>query len=200
MMRVNVFEGSRRLGLLLRIVWVVVALFFTNVDEPRVSITYETFAPLDEFRKASTGCNYSTDKIEPISRPIGEGRTASISLCFRAQSFGEDGKQLVPYLVKEDGTDENGKPKSSTWGNTKYSDVVESYAKRRGGEFVFSESDRLEAEAEYGRLRWQQIKTGVKASVIGWFVLLGLQVVAGWIIRGFMGIPRGRDERPTATP
>jgi len=50
-MKINVFEGSRRVALLLQIVWVIGRMIVLRMDTPSVSLTYETEGPSAPFVK-----------------------------------------------------------------------------------------------------------------------------------------------------
>lgn len=184
MARFNVFEGSRRIALLIKVVWAIGALVVGWTTSPYVSMEFSTSYPGAEFVK-SDDCKIGTDAVEFISRPIDNGRTVSVQLCFKALRA-DSGAEVVPYKV------ESGK----WWGNGPYTPDVTAYANARADSFKLSEADRRAAQEEWSSQRTRNIRNGVLFAVGGWVVLSLLQLLVGWIVRGFLGIPWGHDRRP----
>jgi hypothetical protein len=180
----NIFEGSRRIALLLRVIWVIGVGVFTFAQSPYVSLSFSTPSPTSPFvQTADNKCNIGTDGWKTVTREIETGKNVSVSLCFEAMAF-EDGRRLVPYKVDQKGL---------TWGNGPYSSEVEAYRDNRAGEFTLSESDQAAALQKWALARRGYIRSGLMVAIGGWVVLWLSQCVIGWIVRGFMGIPRGQD-------
>jgi hypothetical protein len=184
MARFNVFEGSRRIALLIKVVWAIGAVAVGWTNSPRVSLEFSTSHPDAAFIR-SDGCISGTDATRYISRPIDDGKIAYVELCFKAMKA-DSGELVVPYRS------EGGR----WWGNARYTPDVTAYTDARAKAFSLSEADREAAQEEWSSQRTENIRNGVLFAVGGWIVLSLLQMLVGWIVRGFLGIPYGRDRRP----
>jgi len=181
---VNVFEGSRRVALLLKVLWVLGALAIIWHNSPFVSMAFATSSPDAAFSKVD-GCASGTDARVFISRPIGNGKSVSLELCFKPLRA-DSGAQLVPYKMQ----------KGWWWGNLRYSPEVEAYTKARAESFQLSQADQRAAREEWNRQWWSNSRSTGLFAVGGWVVLSLLQMLVGWIVRGFFGIPWDQDRRP----
>jgi hypothetical protein len=186
MARMNIFEGARRIGLLIKVLWLIVVAFFTYNDQPYVQLKFASSSPIAALVRVSGDCQIGVDATEYITRDLSAGRSAGINLCFRAQSF-DNGKRLVPYRVDD---------KGMMWGNDPYSPDVAAYTRSRANDFVLADADARVAEADWGAQRRRNFGYGFAWAVGGWVVLSVIQALIGWVVRGFLGIPSGRDDRP----
>jgi hypothetical protein len=184
MARFNVFEGSRRIALLIKVLWAIGALAVGWTTSPYVSMKFSTSNPDANFVQ-SDNCRIGKDAVRFISRPIDDGRTVSIELCFKALRA-ESGAEVVPYKVES----------ARWWGNGPYTPDVTAYADARADTFKLPEANRRAAEEEWSSERTENIRNGVLFAIGGWVVLSLLQMLIGWIVRGFFGIPWGQDGRP----
>jgi hypothetical protein len=183
MARVNLFEGSRRIALFVKVVWVLGVVAFLYADGPSVRLNFETAGPDSPFTMVQgDDCRIGSDASEYFTRRVG-GNTLSIQLCFRAHSFEQ--QRLVPYKV------ENG----TVWGNERYSTAVTEYTKGRAEAFRLTPDQQEAAIAETKKQTQRQVVLAIQFAIGGWVVLSALQYVIGWIVRGFMGIPHGQDHR-----
>ena len=77
----------------------------------------------------------------------------------------------------------------------RYSTEVTSYAEGVGAAFALSADEAKDAEKRLWDARLRQWKEAAQVMfgglAIGWLVVACI----GWIARGFLGIPRGKDER-----
>lgn len=181
--RFNVFEGARRIALLLKILWAVGALAIGWTVSPYVSMEFSTSYPDAEFIK-SNDCEIGTDALEFITRAIDDTKNVSVELCFKALRT-DSGTQAVPYKT------ENGR----WWGNSPYTPDVTSYTRARSESFQLSEADRRTALDEWNSQRTKNIRDGGFFAAGGWVALSLLQLLVGWIVRGFLGIPWAQDRR-----
>jgi hypothetical protein len=155
---------------------------------PYVSLHFVTHWPNEMFQKGADDCAIGTDAMKFISRDIGGSKSASVELCFKARSA-DSGAQVVPFAIESTGR----------WrGNDRYSDAVQAYIDRRAEAFVLTPVDQQAAREEWRRQWWKNIRNGVLFAIGGWIALSLLQVMLGWIVRGFLGIPWGLDRRPEA--
>lgn len=61
--------------------------------------------------------------------------------------------------------------------------------------FVLPQSDEKWIDGQWWTLFMKEIGLGALGAVSGLLFLLAFTLTVGWIVRGFMGIPRGRDHR-----
>lgn len=78
----------------------------------------------------------------------------------------------------------------------RYSSEVRTYAGRVAAGFALSNDDSKEAERRLWSARVEQWKQAAQVMLVGLIVGWGLVALVGWVVRGFMGIPRGADRRP----
>jgi hypothetical protein len=183
-MRVNIFEGARRIALALGILWVGGCVAYAVFAEPYAHLHFSInglgAAPV---RVERCGDN---DGARYIATKDGKGNSVGVTLCFKAVKS-DSGEPLVPYAPAENGRWLVAAP---------YSPEVMRYMKEREEEFRLPPQGMEEA----GRLRWESLLeqwkyaviTALSGLAVGWF----LTAVMGWIARGFLGIPRGKDSRP----
>jgi hypothetical protein len=187
-MKINIFEGARRISLLLQGVWVVGCIAVAVFNDPSATLDYETRGPSMPFvESASSSCS-SPDAEETIYKyKLKNSSTIHIDICFKAQSFPESG-MLVPYKVDD---------KSGLWwGGTWYSDDVSRYTTAPEVQFVLPKEHEDAAISKARKARLEKIWSGILYAAIGWFVIFLVSAVIGWIVRGFFGIPSGKDLRP----
>ncbi|MFB3813494.1 MAG: hypothetical protein ACE14L_05225 [Terriglobales bacterium] len=184
-MPINVFEGARRIALLLQVLWVIVCIIVVWVESPYVSLTYETEEPSAPFVKAKDSCGVH-DAREYRSEKLEGDKSVNVTLCFKAVEDPRDRSMKVIYRL------ENGRG----WINAPYSSEVMKYTQARGAQFTLPEEDRNAAFEEWHRQRRKQILIALAVAAGGWLVIALVKAVVGWIVRGFLGIPRGRDSRP----
>jgi hypothetical protein len=98
------------------------------------------------------------------------------------------GERLVAFQIDESGL---------TSFDKTHSTPVREYTQRRIREFSLSKADERWADSEYWRLRGKQAWTVAQWLIGGWVVLWIFATCVGWVVRGFAGIPLGRDHRPT---
>jgi hypothetical protein len=172
---------------LLKIIWAFGAVIVAYSTTPYISLHFTTPTPSSNFRITQDECDTGIDAIEHTSRDIAPGRSVSTELCFKSQLFSSNQRQLVPYKVDSNGT---------MWGNSPYSTEVSTYTKMRAENFVLSDTDRQSALTEWNSQWWRKVRNGVFIAIGGWIGLSILQALIGWIVRGFAGIPWGKDRRP----
>jgi len=180
----NIFEGSRRIALAIGILAtgaIAVAICF---DEPYVRVTFTTTGPNRPFLRTKEDCPETAAR-EYLYRDKSKGRDVGITLCFLAQRFPQD-QMLVPYRVAD----------GSFWGNERFSSEVSTYASLRAQGFAIPTAEREPLAKEYRQARWKQVREATQYTAIGIGAYWALVATIGWIVRGFMGIPRGKDKRP----
>lgn len=117
------------------------------------------------------------------------GERVSINLCLLTMSFGDDKRQLIPYKVDE---------RNMVWGAASYSSEVSNYEKTLEARFVLPAQDNEWIEKEISTQYWKNWKEGLGYLALGLAIFAALVWAVGWIARGFMGIPRGMDRKPSS--
>jgi hypothetical protein len=189
-MAINAFEGARRIAKLVAALWVVgwiVAAF--NQPAPYISVHYQISWPKPPHR-SDLSCEYGNNAIEYVEVITKNGTAASATLCFLAERA-EDGRKLIPYGPH---------PKdSSLWiANTKYSDDVKKYIEKVKDSFLLSQADEAWIDGQLWPKRLKEFSLGALIAIGGLVFLWVFTWTVGWIMRGFLGIPRGQDHRPSA--
>lgn len=190
--RVNVFEGARRIALLLAALVTVCTILIATQYSPYVVANFDVTGPQRPPSRTDEECD-GASRSKLISTEASTGESISATLCFRVMSFpsadGGPPNLLVPYKLDSDGM---------MWGNTPYSAVVEAYVESTALNFRLSREDEVWLRNEERRLtleNWKDVGIGL---LIGLGIYWALILAIGWIVRGFMGIPMGQDKRVRA--
>lgn len=183
----NIFEGARRVSLILAIFGGIIAIVTIWKDRPYVSLAYEVshFGVAPAYTKAP--CEIGVDATESITRNLDNGQSYWIQLCFRA-SEATDGRMLVPFT---------GVDKDRSLMNEPYSSDVIEYTKKYARRLRLSADEVKIAEAAISNQRRSDILSGLGAVIGSLFAFWVFIVIVGWIVRGFAGIPRGMDRKPS---
>ena len=193
-MKFNVFEGARRIARGCGAIWLVGCLAYAVFSVPYASVTYV----VPEFGAAPVkgkNCG-SNDAQSHINAETSKGRSVGVTLCFTA-SEASDGRMLVPYTLSTNNqAAQHPSDKFTVLMNEPYSTSVRDYTKLVGKRFKFSETDMKDADDELWDARLELWKVALQFAFGGvaifWIIVAGV----GWIVRGFMGIQRGKDVRP----
>jgi hypothetical protein len=185
----NIFEGSRRIVLLIQAAVVLGTGLYLFNSTPFVTASFRTGGPgLPFFRTFNTAdCQAPNARKTVYSVGIGEGRTIWVDLCFLAVRA-NNGQMLVPY--KEEG---------GQWlTEGVYSGPVSAYTESRAAAFTLPPSDLMALRSEWSKRYWADIWEGLLGCLIALGLIEALKRALGWIVRGFLGIPSGADHKPTA--
>lgn len=185
MMKVNIFEGARRISLLIGALWVVGWSAHAIFSEPYSQVTYSVLSLGVPF--VAEDCP-DRAAIEFLEREAPDGKSVNIKLCFLAGQA-DNGEMLVPYTEASDGI---------VWMGERYSTEVQKYTESVARKFQLTPEGIEAFEAIQRKALLEQ--WGVAAMSLFGGLAIGWAVVAviGWIVRGFMGIPRGQDMRPVS--
>lgn len=185
-MRFNVFEGARRIAMLIGALWVVIYGTLSWNSEPyTIGLTYMIdWVGSQPYRTdAPCGLNNTVERSE-VKLP--SGKEIPALLCFRSQKD-DRGEGLIPYKLAPDG---------SAWMHLPFSTEVMEYKRSVAEQFSLPPSDTDIADELYKTARFKKLKESTKEILIGLAVIWTITFVLGWIIRGFLGIPQGKDFRP----
>jgi len=192
--KINAFEGARRIAKLFALIGVATyAIYLTSqaFGDPRITVAYEIRLPAVPPVRVDGACRGQYEEVTVYGVSIPKNRTVNVDLCFLKREFSE-GRYLVPYKV-DDTT-------KKVWGNERNSTEVSEYMARTKASFAVPKQDHEWIEKLYEARRWLTFKEEVSNSTValgGWLLFLWLfSWATGWIVRGFLGIPRGQDRRP----
>jgi hypothetical protein len=184
----NIFEGSRRIAYLAGGLAAAGTLIYSFTYAPYISIGYSISHPRAAFKRMNVPCPTEAGRtfFTTTSQP---GNSVSIDLCLLTMEFGEDKQLLVPYKTDD---------KNMTWGAASYSSEVSDYKEQLKARFVVPPEDNNWVEKEMSRRYWDNWKENLQNLGIGLTLFASTVWAIGWIVRGFMGIPRGMDRKPNS--
>lgn len=182
-MRINVFEGARRVALIFAVIVTIVVVLIAATKDPYFSVDYRVAGPDSSPIRTTERCPLEARR-HFFTTKTPRGRPVSITLCLSAMSFGEE--RLVPYKIDESGM---------IWGATAYSPEVDAYERDLEDSFTFSRLDAQWADSEISKLYEEHLLHALGGLAVALAVFWVLVWAVGWVVRGFAGIPRGRDSR-----
>jgi hypothetical protein len=183
-MAVNVFEGARRIALVAGALWAVGVVGVVASQDSRINVFYLVVDPdTQALRIEDRECGVH-DRSEYLTRTTSTGTEVRIQLCFAAQAF-PGGKMLIP--TRSDG--------KMLWGSDWLSTEARDYTSRRAAEFAFHTVDQKWADSQRWPERWSKAKTAIQWIAGGLIALWIFAFTVGWIVRGFAGIPHGKDSK-----
>lgn len=182
-MKVNIFEGARRIALAMGVLWSLGCIGFAGFSEPNAHLTYSIAWPGTAPVQAAE-CGDSDGREFTYATTRG-GNRVSVTLCLTAHQV-KDGELLVPYAPA---------PDSQWWMAGRYSSEVSKYGKEVERTFQLPASGSEEGDRLHHQARVEQWKQAMQVMFGGLLIGWALVAVIGWIVRGFLGIPRGKDAR-----
>jgi hypothetical protein len=181
----NFFEGSRRISKLI-LGLIVIVYIYTVIDEtPYLSISYNVTFPDKPYVRFEGECS-SDSRSEYLTRSTRKGNDVLISLCF-LPSKSNEGNKVIPFKIDRETRE--------WWGNTEYSSDVTEYTSQVSSNFTLSEIDEKYIDSQWWKVWFTDVKSGLITTIeclLGFWLFT---LVVGWIVRGFMGIPRGQDKK-----
>jgi hypothetical protein len=187
-MAINVFEGARRIATLTAGLWVLGwGAFGIFEPQPHIGATYTVAHLHAKPTLGDPSCEYGPNARDYLEVMTKKGTQVHVTLCFIAQRS-SDGQLVVPFA--RDPND------NRRWmGNDQHSIEVREYVKQVRDGFAMS----LDEERMFDRRLWparlERIGIGALFVFGGLFVFWMFCWTLGWIVRGFLGIPMGRDAR-----
>ncbi|WP_024938512.1 hypothetical protein [Xanthomonas arboricola] len=184
-MGINIFEGARRIALIVAGISIIVALVLAAMNEPYLSMQYRVVSPTLPPIRSNDSCPYDAGRHYFTTRTP-QGRVVGIELCLVAMQFGKEPNMLIPYEVDKAGM---------VWGAEAFSKEVDDYERALERRFVLPDRDGQWADHEVSRRygdNWRKTLIGLTIGLgIFWIVVWAV----GWVVRGFARIPRGKDGR-----
>lgn len=184
----NIFEGSRRIAYLIGGLATAGTLIFAASYDPYISVDYTIAHPRASFQRLKVSCPSEAAR-HYFTTTSSSGQRVSINLCLLTMPFGKNNDQLVPYKI--DG-------KNMIWGAASYSSEVRAYEKELEARFALPAEDSEWLKKEISRRYWDSWKESLINLGIGLAIFASVVWAVGWIARGFMGIPRGMDKKPSS--
>ena len=180
----NIFEGARRITKLTAGLILIGFIIYGANDTPYITTTYNiTFG--DPPSQTTRGCPIDS-KSEYINRTTTKKTKVYITLCFLAEDF-PSSQRLIPYKY------ENG-----VWGDKWYTSNVKQYVDKVSDAFVIPEADEVNLDKQWRAKRISGLGAIFGSMLLSLTLLLVFAWTVGWIVRGFMGIPKGQDKKPDA--
>lgn len=188
-MRINIFEGARRVAFLVSGIAVLVAAGMAFNTEPYIVTDFRITGPGETPVATSMDCDFSSPELS-FEATTPKGRKTWVNVCLVADQLAMDDGTTQGFVRLPDGAD--GKP-SWAYGT---SPLIEPYKKSVQASFRLPRADGIKADQRFeAKLRegWVDIAKGLAITMLVFW--LGVAAI-GWIVRGFAGIPRGKDARP----
>lgn len=181
----NIFEGARRVAKVIAGIAIVCTAAYALTTRPYITANYRVPGFAANAIK-SYQCDSDKDHREHYSEYTSTGNPYTLVLCFAGEYSSEHGGVMIPYMIKD----------NQVWTISGYSPEFRQYAsayRRNIFELPKGESERL--DERYENTRWSDAGSALVSLLVG-LALFWLAVwITGWIVRGFMGIPRGQDHR-----
>ncbi len=189
-MAINIFEGARRIAILLgggaAVITVLVAF---NHDPTYTAMAYSLTAPNAPFRRTDGGCP-SEGKTIRFNHKTSSGKEVSVWVCLEPMTFTNKNKEeteVIHYKTDADGM---------TWGAKSYSSEISTYETQVKKRFTMPATDEAVSIQEAAKVWRSHFAEAMGYLAAGLAIFGALVWVIGWIVRGFLGIPRGMDKRP----
>lgn len=187
-MAINIFEGARRIALLLGVGVAVITVLVAFNRDAYYQAHYSLAAPNAPLRKTDGGCPSEGRSIY-FDHKTSSGKEVRVTVCLEPMTFTNKNKEeaeLIPYKTDTDGM---------TWGARPYSTEISTYETQVKKRFTMTATDEEIFIKEAARQWRTQFAEAVIYLAAG-LAIFGVVVWAiGWIVRGFLGIPRGMDKR-----
>jgi hypothetical protein len=186
---INIFEGARRIALLLGGGAAVITVLVAFKQSDSYHAQYSLAAPNAPFIKTDGGCQSRGQTIN-FDHKTSSGKGVRVSLCLEPMTFtsrNEEETELIPYKTDADGM---------TWGARPYSTEISTYETQVEKRFTMTATD-AEVSIKESAKQWRSDFTETMGYLAVGLAIFGALVwLIGWIVRGFLGIPRGMDKRP----
>lgn len=182
-MKLNIFSGARRLALLLAALVSVLALGITAFHEPKVAPRYTVTAPNAPFLRTNEWCSNDA-ALHFFEAPDPSGDSVHVTLCL--PSVSSTGGEAEPRRYKINS-------KGVIWAAANNSTDLLTYQEALERRFRLTPSLLEPVAAENAEMYWQQWRTTLLYLPIGLGVFWLLVTAVGWVVRGFVGIPHGKD-------
>jgi len=199
-MAINVFKGARRISMLVAAIWIIgwgVGAYYNYADSPpSVNVTYSITGAVEPPIRMTEECPLNS-MIKHIDMETKSGTKVLVKLC-RAKSdkaelialvrhFEEKGDiELAERALDKIDAFENKKPDP-----TEIAQLEAAFVKTD----AYGNTDEAWIDARRWSLLLEFYGTIVLWAISGLLFLWAFTWVIGWVVRGFMDIPRGQDKK-----
>jgi hypothetical protein len=100
-MKINMFEGARRIAKLIAVIWVVGVCIYVFNSKPYIHEYYRVDSPDSvptRMGEKVSGCEVEDATEYLFSQHTSKGTDFSLELCFKPKLF-DDGRKLIPYRI-----------------------------------------------------------------------------------------------------
>lgn len=186
---INIFEGARRIALLLGGGAAIITLLVAFNQDTYYRATYSLAIPNAPFITTDGGCPVE-GRVINFDHKTSSGKDVRVSVCLEPMTFTNKNKEeteLIPYKIDADGM---------TWGARPYSSEINIYETQLKKRFTMTTTDEDVYTKESAKKWLGQFAESMGYLAAGLAIFGALVWAIGWIVRGFMGIPRGSDQKP----
>ena len=181
-MRFNIFEGARRIALVIGSLVVAVTLFALFDHPPVVSNQYWFVQPNGAFIRTQESCHLDFDRHQFESK-TSTGESVPVTLCLPSRGSDDPLEYVVSRITD---------PLSAFYSDRAYEKEKRTLEDR----FKLSASVKEALKKETSQRHLEHWLSGLGYLVAGLAAFAGVVWAIGWLVRGFLGIPQGMDKRP----
>lgn len=192
-MKINIFEGARRLTKLIAVIWVLCMSFyafkeFTEKGYVRAYFRVDLPDGVPVRMPEQEHCD-ENDANEYLSSPYtSKDAKISVTLCFKPQQ-----PKIVDKIPEGFFYLDELPAKQQQALYEREAAQQQAKQKKIAANFKLSKVDEEWADGVAWSKRWKNTKNGAAVSIGGLAFLWILSWCVGWIVRGFAGIPSGQD-------
>lgn len=200
---IRIFEGARRLALTGAFIAICAVLVDAATYQPyTVKLNHSYKLSLkNEFEKTQDVCPEEGKK-SILDVKTSKNTDAQIVFCIFPKPLNYEDIYNQRQNIQKNPTEQDEEclqecqellERFDEW---KYNKNVSTFSESLVHNFQLSESDELFIDKEHSTLYWENFIEAVGYLLVGLIVYAGVVWTIGWIVRGFMGIPIGQDQKP----
>jgi hypothetical protein len=201
-MKINMFEGARRITKLIAVLWVVGMCIYIFTWNPHIHAYFHVDSSGSEsirVVKQKSDCAEHDAREDKYWQQTINGTDFTLTLCFKRISASEFLADIAPVQSPVIEEVQNNPKKSTLVTNpailAELNGETLSYRKKVTDNFKPSKADEDWIDSEVWPARWKNIKESSLWIIGGVAFLYIFSWCVGWIIRGFAGIPLGHDRK-----
>lgn len=183
-MKINIFEGARRLSVIAYIAIVIVGIIWAFNDEPYVSIRYRV--PSFGVTPIKVDACDETDEAQFPTVRTSSHRLVHVTLCFAGFKMDNSQELVFPYARMDD---------KNVFVNSRFSDDVSKYTNQIARSFDLSAIEKQHLDDLWKKKWWSNFFLNIGYTAIAVSAVWLLFSLIGWVVRGFLGIPKGHDSK-----
>lgn len=178
-MKINIFEGTRRVTKLIAVIWFLGMSFYAFTDKGYVHGYFRVDSPNSVPIRMSEqeDCDEDDAKEYLSSQYTSKGSEISVTLCFKSRIF-NDRRKLIPLS-------EMSYPEVDDIAQWRTERAAKAEDKKVAANFKLSKTDEEWADSAAWSARWKNIKNNITITIGGLAFLWIFSWCVGWIVRGF---------------